>query len=83
MLWIDDATGKIVDRSWHPEFRNAVDEVRPALTAMPRQRVPEARGVFVDLVGPRPPVMIDRGMVERPRLSWKPVPLLSGKEGGS
>jgi hypothetical protein len=53
MLWIDDATGKIVDRSSRPESRPADDEVWPKAGMTSRQRLREASRVFVDLAAHR------------------------------
>jgi hypothetical protein len=58
MLWIDEATGKIVDRSSAPACRSVVDEVRRAVHVISR-RPHEANRVSIDLVGHRPPLTID------------------------
>jgi hypothetical protein len=58
MIWIDETTGKIVDRSSAPACRSVVDQVRRDLPVMSR-RPQEADRVFIDLVGPRPPLTIN------------------------
>ena len=84
ILWIDDATGKIVDRSSHPKSRRTVDEVWPKTGMTCRQPMREASRVFVDLVGTPPPVTIeDCGPVKRMRLPLQVVRLLPAKGGGS
>ena len=84
ILWIDDATGKIVDHSSRSKSGREVDEVPPKVAVASRRSLHEASPVFMDLVGPRPPAMIeDGGRVKRRRLSLRLVPLLPGRGGGS
>jgi hypothetical protein len=84
ILWIDDATGKIVDRSSRPEPQTAPYEVaRPGIEA-PRRRLRDVRPAFIDLVGPRSSVMMkDGARTERTRLSARVVRLLPARGGGS
>jgi hypothetical protein len=83
ILWIDDATGKIVDRSSCSKSRPAVDEVWPKAGMTSRQRLRKASRVFVDLVGTPPPVTIeDCSPVKRMRLPLRVVRLLPAKGGG-
>jgi hypothetical protein len=80
-LWIDDATGQIVDRT---ESRTEVGEVRPAVAVPARRRMWDGRPAFTNLVRPRPLVTMEDGArVERPRLSWRVVRLLPARGGGS
>src|SRR5262249_49613333 len=65
-LWIDDATGKIVDRSLLPKCHTGFGAVRMPAPVASRRRTPEASRTFVDLVGPRPPLTIEDSLrVER------------------
>jgi hypothetical protein len=84
ILWIDDATGKIVDRSSRPEPQTAPYEVaRPGIET-PRRPVRDVRPAFIDLVGPRSSVMMEDGArAERTRLSARVVRLLPARGGGS
>ena len=84
ILWIDDATGKIVDYSSRSKSGREVDEVPPKVAVTSRRPLHEAGPVLMDLVGPRPPVRIeDDGRVERTRLSLRLVPLLVARGGGT
>ena len=85
ILWIDDATGKIVDHSSRSKSGREVDEVPPQVAvATSRRSLHEESPVFMDLVGPRPPVMIEDGRRgKRTRLSLRLVPLLPARGGGS
>ena len=84
ILWIDDATGKIVDRSSRPEPQTAPYEVaRPGIET-PRRPVRDVRPAFIDLVGPRSSVTMEDGArTERTRLSARVVRLLPARGGGS
>ena len=83
ILWIDDATGKIVDRSSHPRSGRAVDEAWPKAGMASRQRLRDASRVFVDLVGTPPQVTIEHCRpVKRMRLPLRVVRLLPAKGGG-
>jgi hypothetical protein len=84
ILWIDDATGKLVDRSPRPEPQTAPYEVaRPGIET-PRRPVREVRPAFIDLVGPRSSVTMEDGArAERTRLSARVVRLLAARGGGS
>ena len=84
ILWIDDATGKIVDRSSRPKSRPAADKVWPKAGMTSRQPMREASRVFIDLVGTPPPVTIeDCSPVKRMRPPLQVVRLLSARGGGS
>jgi hypothetical protein len=82
VLWIDEATGKIVDHSSAQACRIVVDQVR---RAVPVSRPPqEADRVLIDLVGPRPPLTINGcDRVEQTRLPWRLVRQLPARGGGS
>jgi hypothetical protein len=84
ILWIDDATGKIVDRSSRPRLQNAPYEVaRPGIETT-RRPVRDVRPAFIDLVGPRSSVTIQDGArVERTRFAARVVRLLPARGGGS
>src|SRR5262249_22933348 len=83
VLWIDDATGKIVDCSSPPKSRPAVDEFWPKAGMRSRQRLREASRVFVDLVGTASPMTIeDSGPLKRMRLPLRVVRLLPARGGG-
>jgi hypothetical protein len=84
ILWIDDASGKIVDRSSRPEPQTAPYEVaRPGIET-PRRPVRDVRPAFIDLVGPRSSVTMEDGArAERTRLSARVVRLLPARGGGS
>jgi hypothetical protein len=84
ILWIDDATGKIVDRSSRPEPQTApYDVARPGIET-PRRPVRDVRPAFIDLVGPRSSVTMEDGArAERTRLSARVVRLLPARGGGS
>ena len=84
ILWIDDTTGKIVDRSARPEPQTAPYEVaRPGIEAQ-RRPVRDVRPAFIDLVGPRSSVTMEDGArTERTRLSARVVRLLPARGGGS
>ena len=84
ILWIDDATGKIVDRASRPESQTAPYEVvRPGIEAL-RQPMRHVRPVFIDLIGPRSSVTMEDGArAERTRLSARVVRLLPARGGGS
>ena len=84
ILWIDDATGKIVDRSSRPEPQTAPYEVaRPGIET-PLRPVRDVRPAFIDLVGPRSSVTVEDGArPERTRLSARVVRLLPARGGGS
>jgi hypothetical protein len=93
ILWIDDATGKIVDRSSRPEPQTAPYEVAPPGARRRRQHpgieapwrpVRDVRPAFIDLVGPRSSVTMEDGArAERTRLSARVVRLLPARGGGS
>ena len=84
ILWIDHATGKLVDRSSRPEPQTAPYEVaRPGIET-PRRPVWDWRPAFIDLVGPRSSVTMEDGArAERTRLSARVVRLLPARGGGS
>jgi hypothetical protein len=83
-LWIDDATGKIVDRSSRPEPQTAPYEVARPGIEIPRRPVRDVRPAFIDLVGPRSSVTMEDGArAERTRLSARVVRLLPARGGGS
>ena len=86
ILWIDDASGKIVDRSSRPEPQTAPYEVvrsRPGIET-PRRPVRDVRPAFIDLVGPRSSVTMEDGArAQRTRLSARVVRLLPARGGGS
>jgi hypothetical protein len=82
ILWIDDASGKIVDRASRPEPCTEVED--PAMAVSSRRRMREAGRVFIDLVGLRSSVtMADGARAERTRLSARLVRLLPARGGGS
>ena len=82
ILWIDEASGKIVDRASRPEPRTEVED--PAMALSSRSRMREAGRVFIDLVGPRSSVTMEDGArAERTRLSARVVRLLPARGGGS
>ena len=84
ILWIDDATGKIVDRSSRPEPQTAPYEVVRLGIETPRRPVRDVRPAFIDLVGPRSSVTMEDGArTERTRLSARVVRLLPARGGGS
>jgi len=84
ILWIDDATGKIVDRSSHPAPQTAPYEVARPGIEMPRRPVRDVTPAFIDLVGPRPSVTMEDGArTERTRLSARVVRLLPARGSGS
>src|SRR6185436_7325960 len=61
ILWIDEASGKIVDRSSRPESQTVPYEVarsRPGIET-PRRPVRDVRPAFIDLVGPRSSVTME------------------------
>jgi hypothetical protein len=84
ILWIDDASGKIVDRSSRPESQTVPYEVaRPGIET-PRRPVRDVRPAFIDLVGPQSSVTMEDGArAERTRLSARVVRLLPARGGGS
>ena len=82
ILWIDDTTGKIVDRSSRPEPQT-YEVARPGIEAQ-RRPVRDVRPAFIDLVGPRSSVTMEDGArTERTRLSARVVRLLPARGGGS
>ena len=84
ILWIDDATGKIVDRSSRPEPQTAPYEVARLGIETHRRPVWDVRPAFIDLVGPRSSVTMEDGArTERTRLSARVVRLLPARGGGS
>ena len=93
ILWIDEASGKIVDRASRPEPQTAPYEVAPPGARRRRQRpgieapwrpVRDVRPAFIDLVGPRSSVTMEDGArAERARLSARVVRLLPARGGGS
>jgi hypothetical protein len=84
ILWIDDATGKLVDRSSRPEPQTAPCEVARPGIEIPRRPMQDVRLAFIDLVGPRSSVTLEDGArAERTRLSARVVRLLPARGGGS
>ena len=84
ILWIDDVTGMIVDRSLRPEPRTIPCEVVPPRIETPPLPMGLVGRVFIDLVGPRPSVTMEDGArAERTRLSARVVRLLPARGGGS
>jgi hypothetical protein len=84
ILWIDDATGKLEDRSSRPEPETAPCEVaRPGFETT-RAPLLHVRPVFIDLVGPRSSVTMEDGArADRRRLPPRVVRFLPARGGGS
>ena len=83
ILWIDEASGRIVDYASRPELRTKAED--PVMAVSSRRRTREVGSVFIDLVGPQPPspTIASQGRVERLLLSRRPLPLLPAKGGES